>query len=82
MSTVEPEESYDYLCKRTIWDRGWLVVVLIGDTGVGKTNILTRYAKNEFYTDTKSTVGVEFASKCVTLDNKTVKAQIWDTGMC
>ena len=58
-----------------------LVVVLIGDTCVGKTNILSRYTKNEFYTDTRSTVGVEFASKCVPIDSPIIKAQIWDTGM-
>ena len=57
------------------------VVVLIGDTCVGKTNILSRYTKNEFYTDTRSTVGVEFASKCVPIDSTIFKAQIWDTGM-
>ena len=46
---------------------------------MGKTNILSRYTKNEFYTDTRSTVGVEFASKCVPIDSTIIKAQIWDT---
>ncbi|KAK8815818.1 hypothetical protein WA538_004942, partial [Blastocystis sp. DL] len=69
MSIPSVEEYYDYLYK----------VVLIGDSGVGKTNILSRYTKNEFNIDSKATVGVEFASKCITIDGKVIKAQIWDT---
>ena len=57
------------------------LVVLIGDSSVGKTNILSRYTKDEFNIDSKATVGVEFASKCVTIDNKVIKAQIWDPGL-
>lgn len=53
---------------------------MIGDSSVGKTNILSRYTKDEFNIDSKATVGVEFASKCVRIDNKIIKAQIWDTG--
>ena len=53
---------------------------MIGDSGVGKTNILSRYTKNEFNIDSKATVGVEFASKCINIDGKVIKAQIWDTG--
>ena len=40
-------------------------LVLIGDSGVGKTNILSRYISNEFSFSTKSTVGVEFGSKII-----------------
>ena len=54
-------------------------IVLIGDSGVGKSNILSRYLKNEFLVDTKSTVGVEFGAKKITVNNVNVKAQIWDT---
>ena len=53
---------------------------MIGDSSVGKTNSLSRYTKDEFNIDSKATVGVEFASKCVRIDNKIIKAQIWDTG--
>lgn len=59
-----------------------LVVVLIGDSGVGKTNLLARFTRNEFNLDSKSTIGVEFATRSVQVDGKTVKAQIWDTGQC
>jgi Ras-related protein Rab-11A len=56
-----------------------MVVVLVGDSGVGKSNLLSRFTKGEFYEETKSTIGVEFAVKSVSVENKTIKAQIWDT---
>jgi small GTP-binding protein len=55
-------------------------VVLIGDSGVGKSNLLTRFTRDEFKTDSKSTIGVEFATQTIQVDKKTIKAQIWDTG--
>jgi Ras-related protein Rab-11A/Ras-related protein Rab-11B len=63
------EEEYDYLFK----------VVLIGDSGVGKSNLLSRFTRNEFNLESKSTIGVEFATKSIQTEGKTVKAQIWDT---
>jgi len=54
-------------------------VVLIGDSGVGKTNLLSRYLKNEFYFDSKTTVGVEFGAKRMEIEGVKIKAQIWDT---
>ncbi|KAK7275404.1 hypothetical protein RIF29_16520 [Crotalaria pallida] len=54
-------------------------VVVIGDSAVGKTQILSRFAKNEFCFDSKSTIGVEFQTKTVTINGKVIKAQIWDT---
>merc|ERR1711968_199013 len=62
-------EEYDYLFK----------VVLIGDSGVGKSNLLTRFTRDEFKQDSKSTIGVEFATQTIQVDKKTVKAQIWET---
>jgi len=61
--------NYDYLFK----------VVLIGDSGVGKSNLLSRFTRNEFHLESKSTIGVEFATRSINVDGKTVKAQIWDT---
>lgn len=52
---------------------------MIGDSGVGKSNILGRFTRNEFNIESKSTIGVEFATRTVTVDGKTIKAQIWDT---
>ena len=54
-------------------------VVLIGDMKVGKTNIVSRYIKNEFNKDSISTIGVEFGSKELVIEGHNVKVQIWDT---
>ncbi|KAL9275623.1 Ras-related protein [Drosera capensis] len=54
-------------------------VVLIGDSAVGKSQLLARFARNEFSVDSKATIGVEFQTKTIVIDKKTVKAQIWDT---
>ena len=54
-------------------------VVLIGDSGVGKSNLLSRFTRNEFALESKSTIGVEFATRSIQVDGKTIKAQIWDT---
>ncbi|KAG5441325.1 Ras- protein rab-11.1 [Clonorchis sinensis] len=63
------DEEYDYLFK----------IVLVGDSGVGKSNLLSRFVKNEFNLDSRSTIGVEFASKTVKCEGKCIKTQIWDT---
>jgi Ras-related protein Rab-11B len=63
------EEEYDLIIK----------IVLIGDSSVGKSNILLRYLRNDFKFDSKATVGVEFGSKNFNLDDVKIKAQIWDT---
>lgn len=57
----------------------FFIVVLIGDSGVGKSNLLSRFTRNEFNLESKSTIGVEFATKSIQVDAKTIKAQIWDT---
>ncbi|EPS57447.1 hypothetical protein M569_17370, partial [Genlisea aurea] len=69
MGAYRTDEDYDYLFK----------VVLIGDSGVGKSNLLSRFTKNEFSAQSKSTIGVEFATRSIQVDDKVVKAQIWDT---
>src|SRR5574343_520763 len=70
MSTpYHEQDEYDYLFK----------IVLIGDSGVGKSNLLSRFTRNEFNLESKTTIGVEFAQKTVTIDGKQIKAQIWDT---
>ncbi|KAE9585134.1 putative small GTPase superfamily, P-loop containing nucleoside triphosphate hydrolase [Lupinus albus] len=69
MAGYRAEDDYDYLFK----------VVLIGDSGVGKSNLLSRFTKNEFNLESKSTIGVEFATRTLNVDSKVIKAQIWDT---
>ncbi|KAK4567526.1 hypothetical protein RGQ29_003345 [Quercus rubra] len=63
------DEECDYLFK----------AVLIGDSGVGKSNLLSRFAKDEFRLDSKPTIGVEFAYRNIKVADKLIKAQIWDT---
>jgi len=52
--------SYDYLFK----------VVLIGDSGVGKSNLLSRFTRNEFNLESKSTIGVEFATRSIQVKHR------------
>ncbi|KAK4767321.1 hypothetical protein SAY87_023987 [Trapa incisa] len=54
-------------------------VVLIGDSAVGKSQILSRFARNEFSLDSKATIGVEFQTRTLVIEHKSIKAQIWDT---
>ncbi|XP_061343665.1 ras-related protein RABA6b-like isoform X1 [Gastrolobium bilobum] len=63
------DEQCDYLFK----------AVLIGDSGVGKSNLISRFAKHEFLLDSKPTIGVEFAYRNIRVRDKLIKAQIWDT---
>lgn len=56
-----------------------LKIVLVGDSGVGKSNIISKFTKNEFNFESKTTIGVEFASKVVSIGEKSIKVQIWDT---
>jgi len=67
--SYQDDQSEDYLFK----------VVLIGDSGVGKSNLLSRFTRNEFSLESKSTIGVEFATRSLNVDGKIIKAQIWDT---
>ncbi|XP_025770956.1 ras-related protein Rab-25 [Puma concolor] len=63
------EEDYNFVFK----------VVLIGESGVGKTNLLSRFTRNEFSHDSRTTIGVEFSTRTVMLGTAAIKAQIWDT---
>jgi Ras-related protein Rab-11A len=65
----EDDKADDYLFK----------IVLIGDSAVGKSNLLARFARNEFYPSSKSTIGVEFQTQKMDINGKEIKAQIWDT---
>jgi hypothetical protein len=47
-------------------------VVLIGDSGVGKSNLLSRFTRNEFNLESKSTIGVEFATRSIEVREKTL----------
>jgi len=65
----EDETNYELLYK----------IIIIGDAAVGKSNILSRYIKNEFSENQKSTVGVELGIKFIKIKGISTKIQIWDT---
>lgn len=63
-------DDYDYLFK----------IVFIGNAGVGKSSIITRFTEGIFYGDSYiSTIGVDFRIKSIEYKNKKIKLQIWDT---
>jgi small GTP-binding protein len=63
------DDSYDLLYK----------IIIIGDSNVGKSNILSRYTKDQFQGNSKATVGVELGTKFVKVEGVGAKLQIWDT---
>lgn len=63
------QEKFDYLFK----------IVIVGDSGVGKTNLLSQLTKQDFSMSTPPTIGVEFSTISFKIENHIVKAQIWDT---
>ncbi len=61
--------EYDYLFK----------LVIIGNSGVGKSSVLLRFADDQFNESYITTIGVDFRFKTLQMDAKNVKLQIWDT---
>ncbi|RQM29810.1 hypothetical protein B5M09_002273 [Aphanomyces astaci] len=64
-----PESEQEYILK----------VVLIGDSGVGKSNLVQRFTKNKYNEASTQTIGFEFAAKTIRVGDRRIKAQIWDT---
>ena len=61
--------NYNYLFK----------YIIIGDSSVGKSNLLMKFAHNKFTKDYQATIGVEFGSKNIEINNKVYRIQVWDT---
>ncbi|KAH7331415.1 hypothetical protein KP509_20G031900 [Ceratopteris richardii] len=60
--------------KRTL-----LKIIILGDSGVGKTSLMNQYVNKKFSTQYKATIGADFLTKEVQVDDKLVTMQIWDT---
>ena len=63
------KETYDYTFK----------IIIIGDTGVGKTNLILRFSDQGFKENYVATIGVDFKTKNINLGDKRIKLQLWDT---
>ena len=70
---IEPVDSSD------IKEDYKLKVVIVGDSGVGKTNLIKRFVTNSFNQNSKATVGVEFLSKSYRINDQVFKIEMWDT---
>jgi len=56
-----------------------LKVIILGDSGVGKTSLMNQYVNKKFSAQYKATIGADFLTKEVTVDDRLVTMQIWDT---
>lgn len=56
-----------------------LKVIILGDSGVGKTSLMNQYVNKKFSNQYKATIGADFLTKEVQVDDRTVTMQIWDT---
>ena len=54
-------------------------VIIIGDSGVGKTNLLTKFWDGVFKDSYVATIGVDFKIKTINVDGSKIRLQIWDT---
>jgi len=59
--------------------RQWIKLILLGNSGVGKTSIMTRFDSKKFTEQTVSTTGVDFRTKKFSINRRKVNCQLWDT---
>ncbi|KAJ2613119.1 GTP-binding protein [Coemansia sp. RSA 1365] len=69
MAASQKNTSYDYLMK----------LLIIGDSGVGKSCLLLRFSDDQFTPSFITTIGIDFKIRTIELDGKRIKLQIWDT---
>lgn len=66
---MQKTQNYDYLIK----------LLVIGNSGVGKTNMLLKFCDNNFMTSHLTTIGIDFKIKTIVIGKDKVRLQIWDT---
>ncbi len=66
---MQKNQNYDYLIK----------LLVIGNSGVGKTNMLLKFCDNNFMTSHLTTIGIDFKIKTIVIGKDKVRLQIWDT---
>ncbi len=59
--------------------KNFLKVIVLGDSGVGKTTLLHQYTEHKTCQNVKPTIGADFTKKELMVDNETITLQIWDT---
>ncbi len=69
MTSPKKTDKYDFMAK----------VIIIGDSGIGKTVLITRFCESTFKESYVATIGVDFKIKTMTVGNRRYKLQIWDT---
>ena len=69
MTSPKKSEKYDMMAK----------VIIIGDSGIGKTVLITRFCESTFKESYVATIGVDFKIKTMNIGNRRYKLQIWDT---
>uniref|UniRef100_A0A914S5D2 Uncharacterized protein n=1 Tax=Parascaris equorum TaxID=6256 RepID=A0A914S5D2_PAREQ len=79
VSISSMSENGEYLMRRTSLELTKYKIVFLGEQGVGKSSIITRFLRNEVAEEYNATIGIDFFSKNVVVDDKTVRLQIWDT---
>lgn len=66
---MQKNQNYDYLIK----------LLVIGNSGVGKTNMLIKFCQNNFMTSHLTTIGIDFKIKTIIIGKDKIRLQIWDT---
>jgi small GTP-binding protein len=66
---MQKNQNYDYLIK----------LLVIGNSGVGKTNMLLKFCENNFMTSHLTTIGIDFKIKTISIGKEKIRLQIWDT---
>jgi len=73
------DENYVTRGRSPSLDRTLLKVILLGDSGVGKSSIMNQYVHEKFTAEYKATIGADFLTKHLIIDDKPITMQIWDT---